>query len=77
MDNNIIRGKSLTFAYVDCPDDCWRWCIVTDYLGCQDYGEVICAFADDYSPTPEQVKVILESLERLAEERNACATSGA
>jgi hypothetical protein len=40
----------LTYANVDCDDDTWRWCIVTQYKGPQDYDKILCAFAEGYRP---------------------------
>jgi len=61
----VIRGKRglLTYAYIDGPDDKWFWAIVTDYEGCQDYGEVIMAFEEEYAPSRNTVKTILAALE--------------
>lgn len=48
-----------TFAHVDCPDDNWRWAIVSNYEGCQDYDEIIMAFPEEYVPVEELVDKIL------------------
>lgn len=56
------RG-TLTYAHVDGPDDVWFWAIVSGYKGCQDYDEVVVAFADGYEPNAEAIPAILRSLE--------------
>ena len=47
--------KNYAFAQIDGPDDIWFWAIVKDYKGCQDYGDIICAFQDGYEPSPDMV----------------------
>jgi hypothetical protein len=54
-------GK-LTFANVDSPDDRWIWAIVTGYQGCQDYGDIVCAFDADYMPSEDSLLLMLVSL---------------
>jgi hypothetical protein len=51
-----------TFACVDTPTDVWQWCIVTDYEGCQDYGEIICRFDEHHIPNEKVVQIILDAL---------------
>lgn len=53
----------LTFAHVDGPDDRWAWAIVTEYKGCQEYGEILMAFQDECTPSPARLAVILAALE--------------
>ena len=51
---------------IDLPNDCWRKAIVSGHLNpadSQDYGEVVCAFSDDYAPTDEQGAVMAKALE--------------
>jgi hypothetical protein len=48
-----------TFAKVDTINDKWEWAIVRDYEGPQDYGYIICAFAESLEPTIDQVEEIL------------------
>lgn len=56
------RDFGLAFAHVDCPDDVWRWCIVTGYAEAQDFGYILMAFADGYTPDIDTVVHLLDYL---------------
>lgn len=51
-----------SYAHVDTDSDRWMWAIVTDYEGCQDYGDIICAFDSDNLPNETVLDLLLEAL---------------
>lgn len=61
----VLTSKSgkYTYATIDSPNDNWYPAIVTDYEGCQEYGEVVCAFAEEFPPSDEQIQLFLDVLD--------------
>lgn len=54
----------LTFNQIDSPDEVWFWAIVTGKGECQDYEDVLMGFQAGYEPNEEQVKKLLEVLDK-------------
>ena len=57
MENTQQRGR-YTFAQVDLGK--WLWAIVRDYVGPQEFGDVVCVFDAEHTPPPEVVQTLLQ-----------------
>lgn len=62
------RGE-LTYALVDCDDGVWRWAIVQNYRGPQEFDSLLMAFAPEHEPFAKHVKLMLEALAEQPERR--------
>jgi hypothetical protein len=56
----VLTIGKYTYALVDL--DVWLKAIVTDYRGPQDFGNVVCAFAEEYEPPQDIVERIMRAL---------------
>jgi hypothetical protein len=59
-------SKKLTFAKVYCPDEYWRWAIVTQYVSGQNYGHIVCAFSDEFLPETDAATIaMMDAMEKF------------
>jgi len=62
MNNDTMTLGDYTYAFIDGPDDVWFWAIVKDYEESQSYGDIICAFTENYEPDRYVVYLMLYAI---------------